>query len=247
MRLSARGLKVTRGERVVLDGLSLDLVDEVVMLVGPNGVGKSTLLDALCGVLPLAAGSVLLDGRDVHKMALSERAAALAFVPQRERHAFAYRICDLVAMGRLGQSGGFFATAEDKRIVAECIARLGLADLAERSILEVSGGELQLALIARALAQQAPLLLMDEPTSSLDLARHEVLSGVVESHSGPVLAATHDINWALALADRMVCLKDGRVLWHGPPQESQAPLEEAFSVRLSWFDTHEGPRAAPRR
>lgn len=238
---------MARGARQVLAGIDLEVGDETVMLVGPNGAGKSTLLDALSGMLPLEAGSVAVDGQDVHRMALAARAAKIAFVPQKERHAFGYRMRDLVAMGRLGLSGGFFETAADGKIVEACLERLGIQELAQRSILEVSGGELQLGLIARALAQQAPVLLMDEPTSSLDLARHEVLSRVVESHEGPVLAATHDINWALSLASRIVCLREGRILWDGPPELAKEPLEEAFQVRLAWFETHEGPRAAPRR
>lgn len=249
MSLSLQNLSVKRGRKEVLSGVSLQAAcGEIVMILGPNGTGKSTLLHALTGQVPFS-GSITWQGRNLDSLTHNERARQLAFVPQKEKHSFSFTLADLVGMGRLAHSPGLFETGEDKRAVSDALERVTLKGFEQRSLLEVSGGELQLALIARALVQNAPLLLLDEPTASLDLARHSLLASVLREEKAKnraILATTHDLNWALSLADRLVLIKSGSVVWQGPPTESQAGLEECFEVKLEWLDRPEGPRVLPR-
>ena len=248
MSLEIRDLGVKRGKKEVLSGVSLQVEPgEIVMILGPNGTGKSTLLHSVTGQVPFT-GSITWQGADLAGMTHKERARQLAFVPQKEKHSFSFSIGDLAGMGRIALSPGLFETAEDRAAVSETLKRVTLEGFEKRSLLEVSGGEMQLALIARALVQDAPLLLLDEPTASLDLARHSLLAKIIKEEQArgrAILAATHDLNWALALADRLVLLKSGSVLWQGRPSESQAGLEECFEVKLEWLDRPEGPRVLP--
>lgn len=249
MSLSLKDVSVKRGRKVILQEVTfLAEPGEVVMILGPNGTGKSTLLHAITGQVPFT-GSITWQGRSLESLKANERARHVAFVPQKEKHSFSFTIADLVGMGRLAQSSGLFETGEDRTAVSEALRRAALEGFEERSILEVSGGELQLALIARALVQDAPLLLLlDEPTASLDLARHSLLAEVIkeeQTKKRSVLAATHDLNWALALADRLVLLKSGKILWQGCPADSRSALEECFEVKLEWMNRPEGPRVLP--
>ncbi len=248
MSLSLVDVRVKRGTKEVLKGITLEVEPgQIVMVLGPNGTGKSTLLHAICGQAPYS-GQAVWNQASITSLSSLEKAGLLAFVPQKEKHAFSYSLGDLVGMGRLAVSRGIFETAEDRKAVSEALARVSLAGFEQRSLLEVSGGELQLSLIARALVQNAPLLLLDEPTASLDLARHGLLAAILKEEQAKgraVLAATHDLNWALALADRLVLLKSGKVLWQGSPADSQAALEECFEVRLEWLVRPEGPRVLP--
>lgn len=217
------------------------------MLLGPNGAGKSTLLHAIAGQV-LCQGTVQWQGKALASLSHHDRARILSFVPQKEKHAFSYTLADLVGMGRLSVSPGFFETPEDREAVSLALERVGLKGFEARSLLEVSGGELQLALIARALVQEAPLLLLDEPTASLDLARHSQLAQILQEEQAQgraILAATHDLNWALSLADKLVLVKSGRILWQGPPSDSLPALQDCFEVRLEWLDRPEGPRVLP--
>lgn len=248
MALKIASLSVHRGRKLVLSGASLEVQSgEISLLLGPNGAGKSTLLHAAAGLAPYE-GQVTWNGHDLRALHAIERARKLAFVPQKEKHAFSFTLADLVGMGRFALSPGLFETPEDRKAVSEALTRVSLAGFESRSILEVSGGELQLALIARALVQQAPLLLLDEPTSSLDLARHALLASILRQEQAAgraILAATHDLNWALSLADHLVLVKAGKILWQGPPAQSLSALQECFEVRLEWLDRPEGPRVLP--
>ena len=248
MSLSLKDLSVKRGKKEVLSGLSLQAgPGEIVMILGPNGTGKSTLLHAITGQVPFT-GSITWQGKNLESLNPKEKARQVAFVPQKEKHSFSFTIADLVGMGRLALSPGLFETGEDRSAVSKSLQRVTLEGFEERSLLEVSGGELQLALIARALVQDAPLLLLDEPTASLDLARHSLLAQILKEERAKgraILAATHDLNWALSLADKLVLLKSGKILWQGPPAESQAGLEECFEVKLEWLNRPEGPRVLP--
>ncbi len=194
-----------------------------VGILGPNGAGKSTLLRILAGVLPVSAGSVLLEGRPVQQWPPAERAQGLAFVPQRTDLTFPFRVREVVAMGRTPylrrwQNEG----EEDERIVDRVMDRTETAHLADRDVTTLSGGELQRVTLARALAQQPRLLLLDEPTTSLDL-RHqfdviEILEDLV-SQGVTVLTALHDLNLAAAVCTTLVLLRAGQVYVMGTPEE----------------------------
>lgn len=246
--LAVSDLSVQRGRRLTLDQASFRVEEgEITMLLGPNGAGKSTLLHAIAGQVP-HSGSAAWQDLDLAALSNHDRARILSFVPQKEKHAFSYTLADLVGMGRLSISPGLFETPEDREAVSQALARVGLMGFESRSLLEVSGGELQLALIARALVQEAPLLLLDEPTASLDLARHSQLAEILRQEQAlgrAIVAATHDLNWALSLADKLILIKSGRILWQGQPSESLPALQDCFEVGLEWLDRPEGPRVLP--
>lgn len=218
----------------MLSGVSLSVPSGGIWaLFGRNGSGKSTLLETLCGGLPSAQGSVLLDGAGLRSLSDRDRALRVAFVPQREEPAFDFTIREIAALGRLPHSRGMWESAEDWRRVDDALDQAGILDLAGQSARRVSGGELQLALIARAIAQESPILLLDEPTSNLDVERHGRLAGILRRHAaagGCVLMASHDINWALSVADHAVCLGSGRVDWQGPAEESIPALERSLNA-----------------
>lgn len=182
--------------RAVLEGVSLAVrPGEVHCLLGPNGVGKTTLFRSALGLLPLVAGRVTVDGRDAARMSDRELARVVAYVPQAAEIPFAFSVRDVVAMGRLSHMGAFASPgASDYEVVDGTLDRLGIPHLAERAYTELSGGERQMALIARAVAQEPGYLLMDEPTAALDFGNQaQVLRCVRElAQSGlGILMTTH--------------------------------------------------------
>lgn len=236
MTVQVRDLVVGYGTDPVLDGVSLSVArGELVGLVGPNGVGKTTLIRALLGTLAPEAGAVTLNGDAVS--ALSSRAASrrVAAVPQESAVPFSFTVREIVEMGRHPHAPRLGSDPEP-RAVERAMERTEITHLAERDIEAVSGGERQRVLIARALAQDTPVLLLDEPTASLDVNHQIRTLGLVETlaDSGrAVLAAIHDLNLAARYCDRLVLLADGAVAARGPPAEvlEPDPLEAAFGTR----------------
>lgn len=221
MTLAARTLAFGFGTRVVGAGLDLELPErEIVCLLGPNGSGKTTLLRTLLGLQAPLAGEVALDGRSLAAWPVRERAARLAYVPQAAESHFDYSVLETVQMGRTAHRGVFSAPGErDRQVALASLERLGIAALAGRAIHRVSGGERQLALIARALASEAAHVLMDEPTASLDFGNQALILDEVarlKAEGTAVLFTTHHPDHALRIADRVVMLRDGRVLAAGP-------------------------------
>jgi len=224
MTLATRNLRYGFRERVVGDGLDFALSPgEIVCVLGPNGSGKTTLLRTLLGLLPPLAGDVTLDGELLEDWPAGERATKLAYVPQASESYFDFTLMETVEMGRTAHRG-VFATASrrDREQASHALARVGLAALAERPIHRVSGGERQLALIARALATEAAYLLMDEPAASLDFGNQalilEELSRLRGSGSA-VLFSTHHPDHALRIADRAILIRAGRVMATGAASE----------------------------
>lgn len=196
---------------------------EVVGLVGPNGSGKTTLVRVVSRALRPRSGRVLVVGRDPYSMSARDSARLIAVVPQDLQPAFSYTVLEFVLMGRspyLSRFGG--GDPHDWARAREAMAATSVQHLADRPMEELSGGERRRAILAQALAQEAPLLLLDEPTTHLDL-RHtvDVLSivrGLAERHDVAVLAILHDLNLAAATCDRLVALHRGRVVAEGPPE-----------------------------
>lgn len=226
LRLEAVALAL--GGRPVLRGVDVELrAGEVVVLAGPNGAGKTSLLRVATGVLRPDSGRVLLDGRLVAGLPRREVARSLALVPQETFVPFAFRVGEVVLMGRaphLGLLG--FEGERDRRAALAALDRVGIAHLADRSVLELSGGERQLSVLARALAQDAPLLLLDEPTAHLDVARRLAVLGLARELAGEgrgVLLVSHDLGLAARFADRVVLLASGAVVAAGPPGEVLDP------------------------
>ncbi|MBS0356234.1 MAG: ABC transporter ATP-binding protein [Proteobacteria bacterium] len=225
--LLARGLRYAWRGRPVLNGVDLRVdTGEVVSLLGANGAGKSTLLRLLLGLLRPAAGDVLLDGTPIASMPRRLLARRLAYVPQVHVSPFPYPVRDVVLLGRLPHAGlgglsGRIGPA-DRQAADAALARLSIAHLAERPYTEISGGERQLVLIARALAQGARLLVMDEPTGGLDYGNQlrllELLRTLAADGFG-VLKTTHHPDHVLHGSHRVAILRDGRILADGAPAE----------------------------
>jgi iron complex transport system ATP-binding protein len=196
---------------------------EVMCMLGPNGGGKTTLFRTLLGLLAAHGGNIHLDGKPLHSMSRPEIARLIGYVPQGHAGYFAYTVRDFVLMGRTAHLGLFSVPGKADREVAErAIASLGMAHLADRPITEVSGGERQLALVARALAQEPRLLVLDEPTASLDFGNQvrvlERIAGLARTGIA-ILFSSHDPDHAFLCAQRALLLAEGRALEIGAPRE----------------------------
>ncbi|MGW5120139.1 ABC transporter ATP-binding protein [Streptomyces noursei] len=221
--MTARGLTLSYEERTVVEGLDLDVPDgAVTVVVGPNACGKSTLLRALGRLLRPRRGAVLLDGTDLAKIPTRKIAQSLGLLPQTPVAPEAITVGDLVARGRQPHQRWWQQwSAEDERAVVEAMARTDVATLADRPVDELSGGQRQRVWIAMALAQETDLLLLDEPTTYLDIAHQvEVLDLVRQlnhERDRTVVAVLHDLNQAARYADHLVAMKAGRIVAQGRP------------------------------
>ncbi len=238
-------LRVTLGGTRVLDGVSFDVpTGSFAAIVGPNGAGKTTLLRCINGVIAPDGGRVTVDGRPVASLSARERARLLATVPQDTTLGFDFSVRDVVAMGRTPHRGRFErADPGDADAVERALERTCVGHLADRPVGSVSGGERQRVLLARALAQATPALLLDEPTASLDINHQvgtlELVSGLVDD-GRTALAAIHDLDLAARYCDALVVLAGGRALAAGPPAEV---LTEEVVRRA--FDTASAVRTNP--
>jgi iron complex transport system ATP-binding protein len=220
--LQARDLNLKLGGREVLRRVSLDLSGgDFTALLGPNGSGKTTLLRVLLGLADPDQGEVLLDGRPLAGQARREIARRMAYVPQAHAPSFPFSVREIVAMGRTPAVGwGGRLSPADHAAVEAALERLGMLAFAERSYAELSGGERQAVLIARALAQDARILLMDEPTASLDLGQQTRLMALFAQLAGEgygILASAHQPELALRWFNRAILLDRGAVLAQGEP------------------------------
>lgn len=227
--------------RDVLHDIDLSLEPgSATVLLGPNGSGKSTLLKTLSKTLSPSAGEVRFGDDDARDLNFAQLARRVAYVPQEEIPPFRFTVRQVVLMGRMPLSEGFFDTPADHHAADEAMKEADCDALADRPINEISGGERQRALIARALAQDTPLLLLDEPTSHLDIG-HQVavvkLAQKLRSQGKAILAAMHDLNLAADLGDTAVLLRSGRVAMEGPVEavlESDV-LDQTYGVPFHRF------------
>lgn len=238
-RLSAVGLSYARGARTVLEAIDFAYATgEVVALLGANGAGKSTLFRLLLALDAPTRGRVELDGDDAARLGRREIARRIAYVPQIHVAPFPYRVRDVVMLGRIAETGLLRAPRRaDRAIVDAVIERFGIVHLADRPYTEISGGERQLTLIARALAQGARLLVLDEPTTGLDFGHQARLLAhlrdlAADGHG--VLFSTHHPEQAMLSADRVCLLADGRLIADGKPADVVTPaaLERLYGVRV---------------
>jgi iron complex transport system ATP-binding protein len=239
VRLSADSLAVDRGKRRVLTDVSLELVaGEALVVVGPNAAGKSTLVRALAGLLEPAAGEVRLCGRALESWPRGARARLLALATSEEEGPDALRVVDRVALGRYPHRGPFQALGEaDHAAVARALEQTGITPLAERRLGTLSAGERQLATLARGLAQEPRVLLLDEPAAHLDIGHQlQLFRTLDEVRRGgvAVLAVVHDLARAAQWAERMLLVAGGRITAEGAPALvlGSDAASRAFGVRI---------------
>lgn len=238
-RLEVEHANIGYGEKIILRDLSFQVPHGArVAVVGPNGAGKSTLFKALVGILPLQSGQILIHGES-----LGTHKDCVAYVPQREDvdWRFPVTVHDVVMMGRFGQIGWLKRpTSSDKELVSKSLEQMGIADLASRSIGELSGGQQQRAFLARALAQQPHILLMDEPFTGVDVTTQEAtlnLLNHLRDQKVTTIISTHDLNLAASRFD-LVLLVNHRLIAYGKPQQvfTKENLASAFGNSLLVMD-----------
>jgi iron complex transport system ATP-binding protein len=233
--LSLAGVDVTLGGRLLLDRISIEVgTGEVVAIVGPNGAGKTTLLRAAAGLIA-ATGTIRLGGAAVAGLSRRERARRVAYLPQGHAIYWPLPVADVVALGRLPRGAGADLSEADRLAVANAMAATGVTTYADRAVTTLSGGERARVALARVLATEAPLILADEPTTSLDPRYQLVTVDILRRHAaagGGVVAVLHDLALAARLADRVILLHEGRVAAVGVPRDVLASetLAEAFGV-----------------
>lgn len=220
---------------VVLNDFSLTLKEgEIVALLGTNGIGKSTAMRLLSGLLKPQSGEILFEGNPLSKMSDGERARKIAYLPQRSELPD-LPVEEAVLLGRLPHYY-LYPSLEDRRIATEAMEEVGIAHLAGRYVSTLSGGEQELVSIARALADQPSVLLMDEPTASLDPAHRQSVHRLIKKAAEKgmaVLLSLHDIDEALRLADRLLFLEDGRIAYSAAPEElSEEMLKKIYGVDM---------------
>ncbi|MBP2471660.1 iron complex transport system ATP-binding protein [Crossiella equi] len=235
--LAAHGLSCTIGGRTVLRGVDLEVArGEVLGLVGPNGSGKSTLLRTLSGLRAPTDGRVLLDGADLHRLPTRTRAQRIAVVGQEEELPADLLVGELVALGltphRSPWAGG---GRRERDTVREALSTVDLADAVDRPVEQLSGGERRRVLLARGLAQDAPLLVLDEPTNHLDIRHQLHLLELVRTLGRTVLLAMHDLNLAATACDRVVVLHRGTARPAATPEDALDPglVAEVFGVHAA--------------
>lgn len=226
------------GDRAVLHGISLDVQErETLALVGPNSAGKSTLLKAMGGLLPLQKGRVLLDGRPLSEWPLPERARRMAWVPSDATLAFSFTVEELVLLGRTPHLAGYRAPRPaDRKVAAEMLDLTDLTAQARRPVDGLSSGERQRTLLARAFAQEPRLLLLDEPTAHLDIghshAFFRALERLRQTRSLTVVLATHDLELARRFAGQVALVDEGRLRAVGAPAAVLHPEQIRTTFKL---------------
>lgn len=237
--LHAANIHVQRGGRDILDDVTLSLpAGSMTVLLGPNGSGKTTLIRVLAGIIAPSQGSVHLGATPLRNLDRSAIARQCAYLPQQTSTSFEIRVEDAVALGRYPHIGSWGAMRRiDYEVVAWAMERVGLIALRHRTVPTLSGGERQRVFIARALAQEAPILLLDEPISALDIGRQlELMALLNELHAEgrTVLAALHDLRPALDFFPQAILLDTGRLTASGPTEEVifGGALQTAFGVEV---------------
>ncbi|TDQ54250.1 ABC transporter ATP-binding protein [Actinorugispora endophytica] len=245
-RLDARGLTVSYGGGAILDGLDVGIpAGSFTVIVGPNACGKSTLLRSLSRLLPARSGSVLLDGADLRDLRTKELARKVGLLPQSSTAPEAITVVDLVSRGRHPHQGVFRQWSDtDEQAVREALEATRLTPLSEAVVDQLSGGQRQRVWIAMVLAQQTPVMLLDEPTTFLDIA-HQIevldLCATLNDEGRTLVAVLHDLNQAARYATHLIAMKDGVIAAEGPPRDvvTEELVSEVFGVRARVVDDPE--------
>ncbi|ANY67090.1 iron-dicitrate transporter ATP-binding subunit [Paenibacillus sp. BIHB 4019] len=238
IRLTTSNLDIAYDERLIVQDLNIAIPQgKITALVGSNGSGKSTILKTMARLMNPSAGSVLLDGKSIHKQATKEVAKQLAILPQNPTAPDGLTVSELVSYGRFPYQKGFGSVSkDDRKIIQWAIEATGMVDFADRPVDQLSGGQRQRAWIAMSLAQETDILFLDEPTTFLDMAHQlevlHLLEKLNEVNNRTVVMVVHDLNHASRYAHHMIAIKKGSVVGEGSPQQVMTPeiLREVFNI-----------------
>jgi iron complex transport system ATP-binding protein len=253
MKLKVKDVEFSYGSVHVLKDVSIELAaSEMLGVVGPNGAGKSTLLRCIDRILSPQKGCILLDERDIKKMSRMELAKKIGYIPQSASQVFPATVFDTVLMGRRPHLG-WRSSEEDTEMVLETLQMLNIEDLAMRDINELSGGQQQKVFIARALTQEPDVLLLDEPTSNLDI-RHQlevmdIIKNIVREKQISAIMAIHDLNLAARYTDRIIMMNGGTIFAAGEPFSvlTTENIKQAYGVEVEVNDHGGRPYIVPIR
>ena len=234
MKLSIENITYSINSRLIVDGVDLGIEEGTfVGLVGPNGCGKSTLLKNIYKVYTPDAGSVYIDGKDISELSSRETAREMSVMQQENVVEFDMSVYDMVMLGRFAHQKMFGNDmTHEREIVADAIEEVGLTGYEQRSFLSLSGGEKQRTLVARALVQQAELIILDEPTNHLDIGYQYQIMSILKNQGLTVFSSIHDLNIAACYCDKIVLMKAGKIVDIGTPWEVFVPerIKELFGV-----------------
>ena len=244
MRIETEDILVRLGGKEILKGVSISAEqNEMIGVIGPNGSGKSTLLRCVYRVLKPNGGAVLLDGKPLDRYSTRESAKRVAVLAQHNYYNFDFTVLDVVLMGRSPHKKAMERdNADDYRIVREALRLVGMQDFEDRSFSTLSGGEQQRVILARALAQETPCLILDEPTNHMDVKYQLQLMEIVKGLNCTVLAAVHDLNIAALYFTHLYVMKDGKIVASGAPEEVLTPelIREVYEVEAEVFRDQKG-------
>ena len=223
--MKVKDLRFSYGDREVLKGISFDTkYGEFISVLGPNGVGKSTLFRCMLGLMKPSSGTVSINGEDISGLPAVELSRRMAYIPQSHNPLFNFSVLDMVLMGTTSQINRFASPGkQQEKLALAALDRMGITHLKDRGCANISGGERQLVLIARAIAQQAKILVMDEPSANLDFGNKirvmKTVKGLTED-GYTIIQSTHDPDQAYFYSDKILALHGGKILAWGSPQET---------------------------
>lgn len=238
--LEVRDISINYGDCAVVESVSFSLRSgKIVALLGSNGAGKTTVLKSLNGSLPIAKGEVLLDGKSLNKFSRREIAQKISVIAQETETKFPVSVLEFVLAGRFAHDSGFgWETEKDLQVAIRCLNSCDLENYESRRMNRLSGGERQRVVLARALATEAKILLLDEPTANLDLAHQAMTFRLVREQckqkDSAAIVITHDLNLAAEFADQILLLKNGKILAKGAPEKvlTEENIKEIFGVKV---------------
>jgi iron complex transport system ATP-binding protein len=238
--IKAENITIARDKKIVLEEISFQInTGEIVVLLGSNGSGKSTILKAIAKILPFQKGNMQLFEKEFSSIDPKQASLWVSYTAQNNDFNLAFTVFDFVSLGRYPHKGMLpFMTNKDKDIINQALLTTNLLDKAQKNIGQLSGGEQQRSLLARALATEAPIMLLDEPTNSLDI-KHQLeffkLLYSLRNQGKTILIAIHNVNDALAIADKILLLHQGKIKYDGPASDALliSKLEECFQIKLT--------------